>query len=208
VAEGGARGLYDRIVGTPFVYDYLRPLVVGGIDMSPAYQRAQTTDDAVVLDVGCGTGDALRYLSPFRRYVGFDTDERAIASARVRYGDRPGVAFEARPMRESDVCSIRPTVVLLMGLLHHLPDYQVVELLRAVRGPDTVRRIVTQDIVLLDSEPMSNFLARLDRGRECRTRAGYESLAAEAGWIVDESIVLRSHPTRGLAKYLVMVLTP
>lgn len=204
----GARDLYDRIVGTPFVYDHVRPLVVGGIDMSPVYDRVESTDADVVLDVGCGTGDALRYLTTFKRYVGFDIDEQAVALACRRYAQRPGVTFEPRLMDDSDVVVIRPTMVVLAGLLHHLDDEQAVRLLRAVRSPGTVRRIVTQDIVFLEDESVSNFLARLDRGSYCRSPDDYVRLAGEGGWTVDESSVIKSHPTRGLAKYFVMTLSP
>lgn len=204
----GVRALYDRVVGSPLVYDHIRPLVVGGIDMSPVYQRAETGSDDVILDVGCGTGDALRYLKSFDRYVGFDIDDRAIDYARTRHADRRGVSFESRIMGESDVVEIAPTVVVLMGLLHHLTDDQAHALLRSVRAPGTVRRIVTQDIVLLHAEPVSNFLAGLDRGRECRAPEGYEALVGNSGWDVQSSCVLRSHPKTGLAKYLVMTLAP
>lgn len=201
-----AKDLYDRVVGTPFVYDHVRPLVVGGIDMSSIYRLAETTDDDVVLDVGCGTGDALRYLDSFRRYVGFDIDERAVALARRRYAQRAGVTFEARLMGEADVVDVGPSIVVLMGLLHHLDDEGALGLLRVLRGPGTVRRIVTQDIVLLNSEPLSNFFVHLDRGRECRSPSGYEALARAAGWRVSDSSVIKSHPTRGLVKFMVMTL--
>jgi SAM-dependent methyltransferase len=203
-----ARDLYDRILGMPFVYDRVRPMVVGGIDMSSVYDRAETTQDDLVLDIGCGTGDALRYLTTFRRYVGLDVDERAVDLARRRYGQRPGVSFEARLMRESDAVELEPTVVTLMGLLHHLSDEHAIDLLCTLRSPGTVRRIVTQDVVFLPGEPLSNLLARLDRGRDCRVPAAYRELARDAGWSVNDSAVIRSHPTRGLAKYLVMTLSP
>jgi SAM-dependent methyltransferase len=202
------RDLYDRVLGAPFVYDHVRPLVVGGIDYSTVYGGAETTSDDVVLDVGCGTGDALRYLTTFRRYVGFDIDDRAVALARRRYAERPGVQFEARRMSESDVADLEPTVVVLMGLLHHLADEEAIGLLRTVGTADTVRRVIALDTVFLQGEPVSNFLARLDRGRECRTQSGYEKLARDAGWTVEESAIIRSHPTRGLARYVVMTLRP
>ena len=31
--------LYQRVLGTPFVYNHVRPLVVGGIDWTPFYER-------------------------------------------------------------------------------------------------------------------------------------------------------------------------
>jgi len=202
----GARELYDRIVGTPIVYDYVRPLVVGRIDMSPVYRRAEVTADDIVLDVGCGTGDALRYLTAFKAFSGFDIDEQAVDSARRRYAHRPEATFQARRLEESDMADLRPTVVLLVGLLHHLSDEYAVAVMRMLRNPGTVRRVVTQDIVYLEGEPVSNFLARLDRGRDCRSLGGYEALANEAGWTVSESVIIRSHPKMGLAKYLVMTL--
>ena len=71
----GEMNLYQRVLGTPFVYNLVRPFAVGGIDMSPFYDRVQASAADVVLDVGCGTGDALRYLTDFARYEGIDTDE-------------------------------------------------------------------------------------------------------------------------------------
>jgi SAM-dependent methyltransferase len=201
------RRVYDRIVGMPFVYDRMRPLVVGGIDMSPVYAMAETTADDVVLDVGCGTGDALRYLSVYQRYIGFDIDERAIGIARTRYAALPGVTFEARLMTELDVDEVAPTVAVLMGLLHHLDDEAAVRLLRGLHQSGTVRRTVTQDIVFLEGQRLSNFYVRLDRGHNCRTPDAYRALARDAGWAIDSSATIRSHPTRGLAKYFVMVLT-
>src|SRR3954470_15225895 len=77
-----AMSLYQRLLGIPFVYDRVRPFVVGGIDMSPLFRNLQARRDDVILDVGCGTGMALDYLDGFAAYHGFDTDEVAIGFAR------------------------------------------------------------------------------------------------------------------------------
>ena len=75
-------------------------------------------------------------------------------------------------------------------------------------GSKALRRIVTQDIVYLPGEPVSNFFARLDRGRFCRRRDEYEALVTQAGFRVLSSSIVRSHPTPGRAKYLNMALEP
>jgi len=91
--------LLRRALGAPSVYNRIRPLAVGGIDLSPFYRRLGADGASVILDVGCGTGDALNYLDGYARYVGFDTDEIAIRSARKRFGSRADVAFElGRPI--------------------------------------------------------------------------------------------------------------
>jgi hypothetical protein len=57
--------LYRKILGHPFVYDQIRPRVVGGIEMGPLYDLLAPDATRVILDVGCGTGDALRHLSGY-----------------------------------------------------------------------------------------------------------------------------------------------
>ena len=200
--------LYQRALGNPFVYNHVRPLATGGIDMSPLYRRLETRPDSVVLDIGCGTGDALRYVSTFQRYVGVDTDEVAVRFARERYAGRSQVSFECRIVTAEDIAALAPTHVVMAGLLHHLSDDQVRGLLRDVRRAPTAPRIVTQDIVYLQGKRFSNLLASLDRGRFCRKRPEYEALVQESGFRLRESEIVRCHPRTGLAWYLMMTLEP
>lgn len=199
---------YQRLLGTPFVYNRIRPLAVGGIDMSPFYRRVGATRDSVILDVGCGTGDALRYLHGFSSYFGVDTDPIAIAFAQQRFGSDRNVAFDCRHCKDEDVQSLKPTEVLLCGVLHHMPDDVASSLLRLAAGSPRLRRIVTSDIVFLPREPLNNLFARLDRGRFCRRPHEYVALAKASGLHVKESEVVRSHPRTGLAKYWLMTLEP
>jgi len=198
--------LYQRVLGTPFVYNHVRPMAVGGIDMTPFYDRVDAGPSDVVLDVGCGTGDALRYLKGFARYEGIDTDEVAISFARKKYGDRAQVSFQCQLCTADDVARISPSRVLLCGLLHHLSDDQVLTLLASLKASPALQRIVTSDIVYLERNAISNFLASMDRGKYCRHREGYEALVAQAGLRVVESTIIRCHPKRGLAKYLLMTI--
>ncbi|HEY0467640.1 MAG TPA: class I SAM-dependent methyltransferase [Polyangiaceae bacterium] len=200
--------MYQRILGTPFVYNHVRPMAVGGIDMTPFYERVAAAADDVVLDVGCGTGDALRYLNGVARYEGIDTDDVAINFARKRYGDRPQVSFHCQLCTAEDVARIQPSRVLLCGLLHHLSDEEVLTLLASFKASPVLKRIVTSDIVYLERSAISNLLASMDRGRYCRRREQYEALVAKTGLRVLESTVIRCHPKHGLAKYLLMTIEP
>jgi SAM-dependent methyltransferase len=174
--------------------------------MSPAYQRLGARDDSIVLDVGCGTGDALSYLSSFSSYLGIDTDPRAIEHAKSKYARRPNVRFECRVCTPEMLSSARPTHVAMVGLLHHLSDLEALALLRALSQVESMRRAVTLDIVYLKGRFYNNLLARLDRGRHCRTVAGYVELVEQAGLAIADQACMRCHPTRGLVDYCVLEL--
>lgn len=198
--------IYRAILGLPFVYDRVRPFVVGGIDLSPLYSRLGADGSAVVLDIGCGTGDALNHLRDYSRYVGFDIDEAAVRTARRCFGARPHTRFERRPCSKADVESISPTHVVLAGLLHHLSDEQAVATLRSLRASTRLVRAVSLDIVYLPGARLNNLLARLDRGRHCRSAERYVALAARAGLELLETAVVESRPGGGRAKYFIMTL--
>lgn len=200
--------IYDRILGHPFVYNRIRPLVVGGVDNSPVYERLLPNGQDVILDLGCGTGDALNYLSQFGRYVGMDVDEVAVRFARRRYGHDPRVSFENKLCTRADVEAIAPTRVVMAGLLHHLNESAAVDILRMVTRSPRLRLVVTLDIVFLPGAFLNNLYARLDRGRYCRTAQGYAELVVKAGLSLLDSQIYRSHPRRGLMKFLLMALAP
>jgi SAM-dependent methyltransferase len=200
--------LYQRVLGNPFVYNHVRPLAVGGLDLSPFYRWLTTRADSVIVDIGCGTGDALRYVDRFSEYVGLDTDSIAIGFAKERYASRPNVSFECRELVAEDVKRIAPTHVIMAGLLHHLSDDAALSLLSSARQSPRLEQVVTLDIVFLPGRWVSNMLAGMDRGKFCRESSGYSTLAERGGFEITESRLLRSHPVTGLAWYFIMKLAP
>ncbi|HEV8549504.1 MAG TPA: class I SAM-dependent methyltransferase, partial [Polyangiaceae bacterium] len=174
-------GILDRVLGHPFVFEHVRPLAVGGVDMGHAYHRLDVSDDSVVIDIGCGTGDALKHLARFDSYLGIDTDPRAIAFATERWKSRPNVRFESRLCTAADLRDVAPTHVALIGLLHHLSDPEALDVLGMLHESPRLVRAVTLDIVYLPGRPYNNLMARFDRGKHCRTPDGYAELATNAG---------------------------
>lgn len=199
--------LVERVLGHPWVYEHVRPLAVGGIDMSGAYDVLDCDADAVVLDVGCGTGDALRHITRYADYLGLDTDDVALEHARTRHAGRPNTRFEQRICDASDFSARPVSHVSMIGLLHHLSDVEAITLLRLLAECPTLVRAVSLDIVYLEGRFYNNLLAYFDRGRFCRDAAGYARLAREAGLSVRSEQIVRSHPTRGLVDYFVQELT-
>ena len=199
--------LYQRILGHPFVYDRIRPLLVGGIDWTPLYVNLDAGPDSVVLDVGCGTGIAHKYLKSFREYHGFDTDPVAIDFARCSTAG-PNIDYQCRFVEESDFQRIRPTKVVLGGLLHHLSDADAVKLLHICGATPSVETIATSDPVYVSGKHVSNLLGFFDRGRFVRRVDGYLRLVREANLDLVRQQIVRCHPKNGKALYFMLTLSP
>ncbi len=201
-------GLLRKVLGHPFVYDQVRPRVVGGIDMQSLYDSLGSDAKRAVLDVGCGTGDALRHLHGVERYLGIDTDPVAVREARRRFGDRPNVRFECKFLQPADVTDFAPTGVVLSGVLHHLTNDEAEGVLRLALTSPTLVRLVTSDIVFLPGKLFNNVLAMMDRGRFCRDPDAYAALARHAGLELEAGITVASSPDNDRVRYFLMALVP
>src|SRR5689334_20964687 len=79
-----------------------------------------------ILDIGCGPGYILEYL-PDVCYYGFDVSSSYIAHAKRKYGNKG--TFYCQPFDATIGKELGPfDLVLMMGLLHHLNDHEVLGL--------------------------------------------------------------------------------
>jgi SAM-dependent methyltransferase len=206
--------LRDKILGLPFVYNVVRPIVVGGIDMGPVLSPLEVHESDVVVDVGCGTGIALEHLPRFRRYVGFDTDERALTAAarrtkaRLQAHGQEQIEFRNVTLDAAAVAELSPDIVILAGLLHHLDDQACEELLRTLRSAPKLRTVVTLDVTFLPGRLVNNLLTVLDRGQYPRHPAAYNWLASRAGFAIDEAKTLPARPGNDRVEYWWMKISP
>jgi SAM-dependent methyltransferase len=129
-----------------------------------------------MLDVGCGPANILPYL-PEVDYTGIDLNERHIAFARQRYGDK-GRFVVGDAATELGQESGTFDLISVSALLHHLSDDQAANLFRSLRPllkPDG--RIVTIDNVWLPQQRGSvKLINRMDSGLNIRTPEHYARL--------------------------------
>lgn len=132
---------------------------------------------ARVIDIGCGPGHIVRDLPDNIEYFGFDIDERSIAFARKHFGDRGTFRtrfFDAAAAEELAYAD----VVMMNGVMHHIPDAEMTETLRHVR------RVLKPGGFLFTADgcyaPRQSLLVRWlldnDRGEYVRDEAGYRRL--------------------------------
>jgi SAM-dependent methyltransferase len=185
------RNLKDRFLSIPWVYDRIRPLAIGGLDYGEIARFCGVSDADRVFELGCGTGSLLQFLK-CRKYLGADTDSAALQRAR-RFSS-PSIRFLEGNSWDQACEELNPTVILMIGLVHHLSDEDfqsvVSRIRRAVRGP---LRIVSFESTFLPRHVISNLLSALDRGRYVRTPEAYAALFQKNGLRVIRKQII---PTR------------
>lgn len=131
-----------------------------------------------LLEVGCGPGPYVPFLSAARSYLGLDWNRQHILEAQAAHGG-PSVSFDTSDVTDPTALGGRDfDRVLAFGLLHHLSDEQVGGLLSAI--VDCLR----PDGAFLAVEPVyhpgqswiARALKRRDSGQAIRTETGYRSL--------------------------------
>lgn len=156
-----------------------------------------------LLDLGCGTGElAAIFLRAGYSYVGIDIEPERIAYARKTYRKGKFHVMDASHLRYPDGYFDQ---ILITGVLHHLSDEQVREIVREMRRvlrPEG-RALVMEDIALRGSLNLLGALVHLaDAGAYIRRPGQYAPLFKPELHIED------TYPVRcGVCDYQAFVLS-
>lgn len=167
-----------KILALPAAYSFFRKFA--GNDAARqryADKFIRAKDGMRVLDIGCGTGDILKFL-PSVDYMGFDISPDYIASAKKNFGSRG--QFFCEPVGSGiDVPESSFDIALAHGVLHHLDDDEAIALFSiAHRSLKPGGRLVTFDGCFTEDQSfLAKFFVSRDRGQFVRNRANYERLA-------------------------------
>jgi SAM-dependent methyltransferase len=188
---------YARIL----VYDYVRPLAVGGIDFKSIASSCMVTESDRVFDFGCGSGSLLPYLR-YESYLGTDVDGAALRRA-MRYAG-PRTRFFEGDGWDDLYRELKPTVVLMIGVVHHLADDEFRSVIRRLKVADPPPRLVTIDVSFFPDMALNNYFSSKDRGKFVRKPEGYETLFTGKGLKITGRKTLSTR--LGYVRYLVYYL--
>lgn len=167
-----------RFLSLPAAYRFAESLLISERSRREIFDRfVQARAGQRVLDLGCGTGVALHYL-PAVDYVGVDINAEYIEAARAAFPAARFVcgSFEAAGQLEGGFDR-----VVAIGVLHHLPDREVLELARMARGLLAAGgALVTIDGYFHAGQPwFARMMLERDRGEFVRDREGYIGLVEQ-----------------------------
>jgi SAM-dependent methyltransferase len=133
-----------------------------------------------VLDIGCGPGYVVDYL-PKCSYVGLDLDNAYISYANKKYGNERRT-FLCQPLDMALVSRMdKFNLVLMNGLLHHLPNNDAIKLLQL--GKQALKKegmLLTMDGCYQPNQSrVAKWLLDMDRGKHVRNQAGYVALVRD-----------------------------
>jgi SAM-dependent methyltransferase len=130
------------------------------------------------VDIGCGTGELVRYL-PETDYVGFDARKEYVQAAQARHGQR-GRFLHARVGNAPLVSEAPFDLAIAFGVIHHLDDAEADLLFAEARSAlKPGGRLVTYDPCRVTGQSrVARWLISMDRGRAIRTPAALGKLAA------------------------------
>jgi cyclopropane fatty-acyl-phospholipid synthase-like methyltransferase len=131
-----------------------------------------------VLDVGCGTGDLIKYLPKDINYVGIDISPEYIDFARSRFGAEKNKEFICADVNELSSNYRNFDTIIAIGLLHHLNDSEVEKLLTNIRECLAPSGIFYSLDPLLEKKQsvIERFIITRDRGQYVRYFNEYEGL--------------------------------
>lgn len=186
-----ATGIYSWM-SSPWVYDLCQGLIRSHSSRANFFSTVIRPEKGMrVLDVGCGTGDALKHLDGVE-YLGIDRNEAYIRSARSRWNRQD--EFLCGDVSSIDELQLgKFDVVLCLGVLHHLDDQTASSLLQEISGILTPRgRFISHDPVYVEGQSaLAKFIVSRDRGRFVRRRLDLEELARQTFASVKSEINFR-----------------
>lgn len=169
------KGIHSLLSNT-FLYSFSQRIMSGTSFREKVVKKFINKDGVKVLDVGCGPAEILSSL-PSVDYYGFDINPIYIKHAKEKYKEKG--KFYCKKFTRKDLKKLpKFDYVLLLGILHHLNDKEIKDLLILVKKILKKKgNIITEDPIFLQKQnPIAKFIIKMDRGNNVRKRKEYINL--------------------------------
>ena len=164
------------ILSHHFVYSFFQKIMSGTSFRKRIINKLITKSNIKVLDIGCGPAEILDFLMEVD-YFGYDINPNYINYAKKKYKKKG--KFFCKKFTNKDIKKLpKFDHVLLFGILHHLNDKEVNDLLRLTKKVlKKEGNIITEDPILIDRQNIfSRFIIKMDRGSNVRNKKEYTNL--------------------------------
>jgi SAM-dependent methyltransferase len=177
----------QRWLKVPFLYNLFQDAMGGNAlrrRFIQSHVRAKAGDK--VIDIGCGPAQILPWL-PDVEYLGLDVNPSYIASAKRTHGNEGTFVVGDTKSLWDDSRFRDADIVIGLGILHHLDDYDAAHCIRFAHHALKHRgRFVCLEACWVSNQGfLSRYIMSQDRGQNIRTEQAYRQLAAKVFKNVD-----------------------
>lgn len=189
------------ILSIPFFYKYIRNILVLGVPYKKWVELSGLNrSDLRVVDIGCGPSDIIDYLKKGvvpSFYLGIDISDKylitATNKAKNKGLDCKFLKFDLTKLADSDygdelvniLNKFKVNHVLLIGVLHHISDFDIQVLFRLLYKCKYINSIHAQDVVFIPNNLINNFFAKIDRGQFVRTTKQYADVINTSNFVIE-----------------------
>ena len=167
--------MIKKILNIPIIYHLSQKVFLADNFRKKILQKLITKKNCDVLDIGCGPGNMINYLS-YKKYYGFDTDKNYIKYAKNKYVD---CIFFCEKFTKSSLKKItKVDVIILFGILHHVSDRETLNLINKLKLSlkKNSKIIILDPVYIKKQNKFAKFLIDHDRGGYVRTAKEYINL--------------------------------
>lgn len=189
------------VLSVPFLYKYIRNILVLGIPYKKWIELSGLNKPNLrVVDIGCGPSDIIDYLQKGivpSFYLGIDISDRylitATNKAKTKGLDCKFLKFDLTKLADSEygdefvniLNKFKVNHVLLIGVLHHISDFDIQVLFRLLYKCNYIKSIHAQDVVFIPNNLINNFFAKIDRGLFVRTTKQYADVINTSNFVIE-----------------------
>ena len=184
-----------KIIDLSYIYDLIQ-FIAGSPRgskkfLEPVIEFSKHIKNVRILDIGCGTGQIVKYLPKNVSYIGWDFNSNYINKAQNLFGKK-NINFVCLDINDSSPKSKdKYDFVFLGGVLHHLDDISAKKLFQTViDNLDTNGTLLTVDPTFITNQNrIAKFIISQDRGKSVRTSLEMKNIQKEYFSTIDHNLI-------------------
>jgi SAM-dependent methyltransferase len=189
-----------KILELSSVYDNIQKLLGYERYQSKIYNnyiKENLKSSSKVLDLGCGTSSIVKHFNEINFYLGIDNNKDYLSKAENNLREKKITSLllnlDLERHQIDKVVSERGfNLILLFGVMHHIPDNELLSLLENIKKlAGNECRLITADPAIYKAQNyIPKIIAKLDRGRYVRSPDEYRNILKKATNIVKDDLIL------------------